>query len=76
MASKDSFWEGCMKVVIVFDDCPTGIYPELYWKGNDCCDHLPDSVSMHLAALFVKQIEDMEKAGTLVVVRSVQKDKL
>lgn len=60
-----------MKVVIILEDAPKGIYPEVRWKGNGCCDHPPESISMHIATLLVKQIEELTKAGALVVVKEV-----
>jgi hypothetical protein len=58
-----------MKVVIILEDTTKGIYPEVRWKGNGVCDHPPDSISLHLCTLLVKQIEELAKAGALVVVK-------
>lgn len=60
-----------MKVLIILEDCPKGIYPEIRWKNNGCCDHPPESISMHIATLLVKQIEELTKAGALVIVKDV-----
>lgn len=57
-----------MKVLIILEDAPTGVYPEIRWQGNGCCDHPADSISMHLATALAKQIEQMTKLGVLKVV--------
>lgn len=54
-----------MKVVLVLQDTPKGIYPEVRWRGNGCCDNPMDSISMHLITNFVKQFEELEKAGVI-----------
>ena len=56
-----------MKVVIILEDTAKGIYPEVRWRGNGCCDNPMDSISMHLATNFVKQFEELDKAGAIVL---------
>ena len=56
-----------MKVVIILQDTPKGIYPEIRWRGNGCCDNPMDSISLHLATTFTKQFEELEKAGVIVL---------
>lgn len=56
-----------MKVVIILQDTPKGIYPEIRWRGNGCCDNPMDSISLHLATTFTKQFEELEKAGAIVL---------
>jgi hypothetical protein len=54
-----------MKAIIILQDTPTGVYPEVRWRGNGCCDNPMDSISMHLITTFVKQFEELEKAGVI-----------
>ena len=54
-----------MKAILILQDTPKGIYPEIRWRGNGCCDNPMDSVSMHLITTFVKQFEELAKAGAI-----------
>ena len=56
-----------MKVVIILEDTPKGIYPEIRWRGNGCCDNPMDSISLHIATTVAKQIEESAKAHALRV---------
>jgi hypothetical protein len=54
-----------MKVVVILQDTPKGVYPEVRWRGNGCCDNPMDSISLHLVTTFVKQFEELEKSGVI-----------
>lgn len=56
-----------MKAVLMIEDTPRGIYPELRWQGNGVTDHLTDSLAMHLMNHFVQHIKDLETNELLVV---------
>jgi hypothetical protein len=56
-----------MKVLIILEDTPNGIYPEIRWRDNGCCDHAADSICMHLATFLAKHIEELAKSHTLKV---------
>jgi hypothetical protein len=58
-----------MKVMIILEDAPSGVYPEIRWQGNGCCDHPADSISMHLATFLSREIQRQTKLGTLKVVK-------
>lgn len=58
-----------MKVLIILEDAPSGVYPEIRWQGNGCCDHPADSISMHLATALAREIQNQAKLGTLKVVK-------
>lgn len=60
-----------MKVMIILEDAPLGVYPEIRWQGNGCCDHPADSISMHIATTLAKQIERLSKVGALKVVKDI-----
>lgn len=59
-----------MKAVLMIEDTPRGIYPELRWQGNGVTDHLTDSLAMHLMNQFVQSVKELETKGLLVVTRA------
>lgn len=59
-----------MKVVIILEDTTKGIYPEIRWRGNGCCDQPHESLSMHLATTFSQHFEELEKSGVIVMDRN------
>lgn len=61
-----------MKVLIILEDTPNGIYPEIRWRPNGCCDQPMDSISMHLATTLAKDIEEQAKGKTLRVVTEAE----
>jgi hypothetical protein len=58
-----------MKVLIILEDAPSGVYPEIRWQGNGCCDNPSESISMHLATFLAREIERQTKLGVLKVVK-------
>ena len=58
-----------MKVLIILEDAPKGVYPEIRWEGNGCCDNPSDSISMHLATALAREVQNQAKLGTLKVVK-------
>lgn len=57
-----------MKVIIILEDFPQGIFPTIAWDGNGVTDHLSDSLSMNLAAQFAEMIKKSSQLGALKVI--------
>jgi hypothetical protein len=57
-----------MKVVIILEDYPQGIFPTVKWTGNGTTDHLSDSLSMNLAAQVAEMIKRSAELGILKVI--------
>lgn len=62
-----------MKVVIILEDTPHGIYPVMSWEGNGITDHLSDSLSMILSAQIANMMRISSQSGALKVVEKGSK---
>lgn len=62
-----------MKVIIVLEDTPNGIFPVISWEDNGITDHISDSISMILAAQLADALRIYSAAGALRVVEKGKK---
>lgn len=58
-----------MKTVLFLEDTPQGVQVELRWQGNDCLDHLEDSIAMNVVGNLVRFIKTMEDSGAVRIVK-------
>lgn len=56
-----------MRITIILEDTPKGIFACQSVQGNGVTDHIHDSLSAHILANWTVQLKHLEKLGVIKV---------